>query len=302
MADWGLCTTVKAPTEQVLAFVAHHLSIGAGQIWLYFDEPDDPAYEVARAIPGVTATRCDAAYWQTVSKSRPETHQNRQVRNMHALYGKGQVPWLGHIDVDEFLWPARPIADILGTLPEDRILLRAAPWEALHDPALPDDIFTARQFRAALKRGPLARAARMRAFGPCAALLPSGALSHAAGKCFFRRGVRRLAPRLHSAFLNGERVKGDALHPDVALLHFHAQDPAAWKAHLHYRLTRGAYRAQPAMIEALLDAPPDRIDAFFATVQCPDAGTIRYLAANGLLIEADLGLRAKVARLRATLP
>jgi hypothetical protein len=301
MADWGLCTTVKAPTDQVLAFVAHHLAIGARQIWLFFDDPDDPAYEVARAIPGVIATRCDAAYWQTVSKSRPETHQNRQVRNVHALYGQGLVPWLGHIDVDEFLWPARPIAEIFDALPENRIMLRAAPWEALHDPALPDDIFTARQFRAALKRGPAGRAARMRAFGPYARLLPSGALSHAAGKCFFRRGVRHLAPRLHTAHLNGERVTGEALHLDVALLHFHAQDPVGWKAHLHYRLTRGAYRAQPALIAALLDAPQAAIDAFYATVQCPDAATRRYLAENGLLIEVDLGLRAKVAHLLATL-
>ena len=302
MAEWGLCTTLKAPTEQVLAFVAHHLGLGAKHLWLFFDDPDDPAYEATRAIPGVTATRCDAAYWQGVSKTRPDTHQNRQVRNIHTLYGKGLVPWLGHIDVDEFLWPARPVADILDSLPPDRILMRAAPWEALHAAGLPDDIFTARQFRAALRHGPLARAARMRAFGLYSGLLPTGALSHAAGKCFFRRGVRRLAPRLHSAFLHGERVTGDAPHPDIALLHFHAHDPDAWKARLHYRLTQGAYRAQPGLIETLLTASPAEIDAFYSAVQCPSPDTIAYLAANGFLIEADLALRAKIARLATPSP
>ena len=39
--SWAVVATVKAPQDKVLACVAHHLSIGAAQVFLYFDDPDD---------------------------------------------------------------------------------------------------------------------------------------------------------------------------------------------------------------------------------------------------------------------
>ena len=76
----------------------------------------------------------------------------RQVRrNAQAAYRACRLPWIGHIDVDEFLWPSQPVAQILGSLPSDQWTLRMEPHEAMHDPTLRDDIFTARAFRAPLK-------------------------------------------------------------------------------------------------------------------------------------------------------
>ena len=293
MAEWGLCSTIRAPTDQVLAFVAHHLSLGADHLWLFFDDPDDPAADAVSGIAEVTVTRCDEAYWHATCKTRPESHQNRQTRNIHRVYKTAALPWIGHIDVDEFLLPARPIAEILGEVRADRITVRIAPWEALHDPSLPADIFTARHFRAAIKGGAMARA-RLRAFGAYAGLLTAGVLSHAAGKCFFQRGFRGLQPRLHGAYLHGERVKGDPFHPDLALLHFHAEDPDRWKHRLQFRLTRGAYRSNPALQARLLASSPAEIDDFYAAVQTADPEVLSYLAAKGLLKEVNLGLRAKV--------
>ncbi len=65
MARWGVCATVRAPADQVLAFVAHHLDLGADRIWLHFDDPDDPALVLAAPLPRVTAVACDDAYWRT---------------------------------------------------------------------------------------------------------------------------------------------------------------------------------------------------------------------------------------------
>lgn len=297
MADWGLCATIKAPADQVLAFVAHHLGLGASHIWLFFDDPDDPAFDAVATIAGVTATRCDDAYWKSVCKTRPDAHQNRQSRNMRRVYNLAALPWIGHLDVDEFLHPARPVSEILTTLPRDRILLRLAPWEALHDPDLPDDIFTARQFRAALK-GPLLHKARLMAFGAFADLLPDGVLSHAAGKCFFQRGFAGLQPRLHGAFLNGERVKGGEFDPEIALLHFHAEDPKRWRANLQFRVTLGAYKFNPALQAYLRDATEAEVEAFYQKVQQPDADVRSWLADAGLLQNAHLGLRDQIAALQ----
>ena len=46
MASWSLVATVKAPEEKVLAFAAHHLSLGANHLWLYFDDPDGNTIEL----------------------------------------------------------------------------------------------------------------------------------------------------------------------------------------------------------------------------------------------------------------
>lgn len=296
MTGWGICTTVKAPADQVRAFVAYHLALGAARIWLFFDDPDDPAAVAVEGLDRVEVTRCTEKYWHVTCKRRPERHQNRQARNMQAVYARATLPWVAHIDVDEFLLPDLPVAEALAAMPDDRAMLRMAPWEALHDPGLPDDIFTARAFRSAIK-GPQRQASRDLAFGPYAPLLPDGVLSHSAGKCFFRTGVSRMEPRLHGAFRAGVRMEGGAFHPGIALLHFHAEDPARWQDRLAFRLSHGAYNYNPALQAHLLASDPAGVADFYARVQAPDADVRAGLAAAGLLREAELHLRAGLASL-----
>ena len=299
MTGWGLCATVKAPVDQVMAFVAHHLSLGCARIWLFFDDPDDPAAAVVAHLPRVTVTRCDDAHWRRIRGKRPERHQNRQSRNMQSVYAGGPLPWIAHIDVDEFLWPRQDIGAVLAAQHPDLAQLPMAPWEALHDPSLPDDIFTANRFRRALS-GDSHAALRGRVFGPHAPLLPKGVLSHSVGKCFFRTGIAGLQPRLHGAFLNGFRLPGGGFCPDVALLHFHAEDPARWLDRLQFRLTRGAYQYNPALADWLKAADDAAIRAFYAHVQMVAPATLDALRGADALIEADLGLRARVAKVFGT--
>lgn len=303
---WGLCATVKAPADQVLAFAAHHLAIGCATLWLCFDDPDDPAADAVAGIPGVTAIRCTDAHWRATAGRRPSRHQNRQSRNMQAVYATCPLPFLGHIDVDEVLWPdpALPgdaVGTILAALPPDQPMLRLAPWEALHDASLPPDIPTARHFRAAMK-GQGHAALRDAAFGPYAPLLPEGVLSHSAGKCLFRTGLSRFEPRLHGAFRAGVRVPGPPFDPRVALLHFHAQDRDAWLARLPYRLEHGAYQYNPALQAHLQAASPEEIADFYTRTQQATPETLAALQGAGLLIEADLRFAARVAALRPPAP
>jgi hypothetical protein len=295
LTGWGLCTTLQAPVDQVMAFVAHHLSLGCTRIWLFFDDPGDPAADAVAHLPRVTVTRCDEAHWRRIKGRRPDRHQNRQGRNMQSVYADSPLPWIAHIDVDEFLLPGRDIASILGDQHPDLAMLPTGPWEALHDPLLPDDIFTARHFRQALP-GDGCAALRARVFGPHAQLLPKGALSHAEGKCFFRTGIPGLEPRLHGAFLNGLRLPGGSFCPEVALLHFHAQDPTRWLDRLPFRLTRGAYQFNPALADWLQAADDDAIRAFYTRVQTASPPMLDALRQAGALIEADLRLRDKVAK------
>jgi hypothetical protein len=295
MASWGVVATVKAPEEKVLAFVAHHLSLGASHTWLYFDDPEDPAHAALARHPRVTATLCDAAYWQ--GKNRHDRHQNRQARNAREAYRQANVDWLGHIDVDEFVLSARPVAAVLSDMPGHEPVLKLEPFEALHDPALPDDIYTARAFRGSLRHLP--QALMLRVLGEDRKIIPDGMLSHRVGKVFFRTGIKGLSPRLHSVMLRGERLATPHWHPDLKLLHFHAQDRQAWQAVLPFRLTRGAYQFRPELQAYLAGADPAEIDRFYLRTQVLAGDTADELEVAGRLLRTELGLRQKVQALLA---
>lgn len=295
MASWGLVATVKAPADQVLAFIAHHLSLGADRLWICFDDPEDPAFAQVETLPRVTAILCTDGWWQA-NGGRHERHQNRQARNARLTQRACDLDWLGHLDVDEFLHASRPVADILSELPADNLALRMDPFEAMHDPNLPEDIFTARHFRGPLRDAH--RFLRTPVLGEYQSILPKGNLSHTAGKCFCRPGVPGVVLRLHAVALRGERLEPPP-HPDLRLLHFHAQDYDAWRRALPFRLDRGAYQYKPALQAYLTHANDAELVRFYQTTQTLTPENARLLTTEGRLVTVDLGLKAKVAALKA---
>jgi len=195
--EWGVCTTVKAPLPQILAFVAWHKHLGASRVWVHLDDANTASAGVLGQIDGVTPILCDKAYWAE-NGFRPKKQEPRQAYNMRRVYALAEVPVIAHVDVDEFLWPARPIAGVLDDWDDGHPFLRAQPAEALHDPALPNDIFTARQFRLPFPKK-LSDERRMGVLGDYTALLPRNMLSHGVGKALFRTGIDGLYPKLHAA-------------------------------------------------------------------------------------------------------
>ncbi len=296
MARWGICATVKAPVEQVLAFVAHHLELGADQIWLYFDDPADAAADVAQTLDRVTVTRCDAAYWAGFPWKRPERHQNRQGQNARRCYSLIDTAWLCHIDVDEFILPRKPISEILDETPLETRAIQLAPWEALYDPTLTDDIYTARHFRSAL-RGKTRVAERRKVFGRFAFLLPTGMLSHAVGKCMFRTGIADLQTRLHGVVINGVREDVLGFQEDLPLLHFHAQRKEDWLGRLDFRLERGAYQHNLGLTTYLNVCGKAGRSGFYDKVQTAAPDMLEQLRSISAVIEVDLNLRAKVEKM-----
>ncbi|WP_103259051.1 glycosyltransferase family 2 protein [Tabrizicola aquatica] len=290
MVDWGLVATVKAPKEKVLAWAAHHLSIGAAHLWIYFDNPDDPTHAALQGHPQITATLCDAAYWG--KRPRPDQHQNRQGRNARHAYTRARTAWMGHIDVDEFIQADRPLGEMLADQPKDRLVVKLEPFEAMHDPMLSDDIFTAREFRGALTHDVWRY--RTPALGRYKKVIRDGILSHSVGKVLFRTGIQGLAPRLHSVMLGGKRIPAPDWCREARLLHFHAQDRAAWLSALPFRLTRGAYQFRPPLQQFLAGATPEEVDAFYLRTQILPMDVARELQALGRVVVADLQLRQKV--------
>jgi Glycosyl transferase family 2 len=292
MASWGLVVTVKAPEEQVLAFIAHHLALGAAHIWVYFDDPKDTVFERVSRLPKITATRCTDWYW-AIRGGRSDLVPDRQLLNARVAQRRCKLDWLGHLDVDEFLYAPRPVSDILAEIPRDVPNVLMDPFEAIHDPDLPDDIFTARQFRGPLH--PPLQHLHAAVFGASAHALPFGTLAHWQGKSFCRpSGPGKLG--VHNVFVNGAPLLPTPFHPELRVLHFHAQDPVTWRRALAFRLGRGGYRARthPELNAHLLGASDEVIHGFYDDVMILTPEKAALLEQHDRLITTDLGLRAKV--------
>ncbi|MFQ1699299.1 glycosyltransferase family 2 protein [Loktanella agnita] len=179
---WAVVATVDEPPALVQVFVDWYRRLGASEIFLYFDQPDDPA---ATGLPDmVTVCRCDADHWARLGKRRPEKHQIRQLRNATDAYRNMQSDWLLHVDADEYLWATQPVADCLTR------------FDATTDCAIvpvAERVFVAEQAHVPLA-GPFRRpftgaVAQGRAlFGPDYALSLRGLTGHAIGKSFTRAG------------------------------------------------------------------------------------------------------------------
>lgn len=292
-ARWGVAATVAAPLDQVLAYVAHYLDLGAQRIWLCFDDPDDPAAQVLSDCKRVNVIRCNAEWWEKVAGQRPETHQERQVKNITHITRRAALDWVGHFDIDEFLISEPLIGNVLAALPPEKLVLRVEPWEALHDPNLDADIFTAQHFRRQLASAQQDLVTKL--YGPQGGLLEKGMLSHTVGKCFFRTRQRQMVARIHAARIKGVQVPAGDFHPEMALLHFHAQDRSAWLARLPFRLSKGAYQYRPQMQAFLKTASSDQIAQFYDLIQTARPELLMTLKEHGLLREVRLDLAHKVA-------
>ena len=294
--EWGVCCTAKAPLAQLLAFVAWHRDAGASRIWVHLDDADEISGNVLNQIDCVTAIPCDDAYWAELGM-RPKRQEPRQSYNMQRVYALAELPVIAHVDVDEYLYCERKISDVLDEWDDDDPFLRVPPAEALHDPSLPDDIFTAQQFRLPFPNR-MSDPKRAEVLGEYLPILRRNMLSHNAGKSFFKTGIAGLIPKIHAgSFGKNEPPLSIPFNRDIVVLHFHAQDKIAWLDALPHRTINGAYRFNEPLAAFFEDATPEQINAFYDATQTAQPDLVAALAQHGLLVEADLKLKDKVSDL-----
>ena len=301
---WGLSATILAPAEDILRFAAYHLEAGAHRLYLYLDAENPEAYAPLKAHPKIRVTTCDAAHWQKISGKPPVKHQVRQTQNATDAYRRAtDVDWLIHMDVDEFLVPERPVAEILADLPAEEQIARIRPMEALSG----DNT----HFKAFIPNGPDRAntvAAIYPTYGP---YIKGGFLSHLAGKVFVRTGLEGIRVQIHNVFQDDQMIGGPEQQPGIDLAHLHAKSWDDWLAAYRYRLEKGSYRAELApnrprdrgglsmhelfaMIES--EGGEEGLRAFFDEV-CADSPDLRSaLDAHGLLRRVDLNLDAILPR------
>jgi len=298
MTKWGIVATIKAAQIDVLNFAAYHLDQGAHRLYIYLDEPAPDTYDALKAHAKIRVTACDEAYWQKQGGKRPTKHQVRQTRNAtHAYHRKAEVDWLAHIDVDEFLWPTKDIANILAGLPTNTLCARLHPIELLADGT--------HAFKSYIPSGPERAALVEHLYPTYGAYLKGGFLSHVAGKLFVRIGLANISFRIHNVFQGDLMNPGEALLSQIELCHCHATSWNAWISAYRYRLSKGAYRADLTPAKAggvtlhellvTLEAKggDDALRGFFDEVAADSPNLRARLEAQGLLRACDLDLDSK---------
>ncbi len=294
--SWGLVATIKAEAEAILDFAAWHLEQGAHRLFLYLDAPCPAALPHLKAHAKIRVIETDAAHWQKRRGGVPAKHQARQSLNATRAYRRqaGDLDWLIHLDVDEFLWSEGPIGDALAALPSAVLCARARPLEALAGATEGPTEW----FKAPIPNGSDQERITQQIYPRFGRYLKGGFVSHLQGKLFVRTGLAPVDLRIHNVFVDGQENPGHSEMTQIDLCHLHAESWAQWLAQYRYRHARGSYRAELAPARRS-DPAAVNLHALFATLEaeqgdsglraffdelCADGPQIRdRLRAEGLL-------------------
>ncbi|WP_245514028.1 glycosyltransferase family 2 protein [Antarcticimicrobium luteum] len=286
----------------MLNFAAYHIDLGAHRLFLYLDVPNPEALPLLKAHPRVRVFTCDDDHWRKLGIRRPVKHQVRQAANATDAYRRkgGEVDWLIHMDVDEFIWPDRPVEDILDALPDTALCARIRPAEALAGDGT--------RFKGFIPGGPDRAATVARLYPRFGAYVKGGFLSHLAGKLFVRTGLEPMQIRIHNVFRGQDMNPGEVALENTLLLHCHARSWEEWIAAYRYRLAHGSYRADLAparprdkggltlheVLSGIEAAEGEAGLRAFYDELCADTPALRRaLEAEGLLHRCDLDLSAR---------
>jgi hypothetical protein len=119
------------------SFLTYHLAAGFAHLYLFFDDPGDPAIAVAQRYPEVTCIPYDETLqrqWQetAVYRTQPQLREyvDREVRARQSLNAavaielarRDGIDWLFHIDLDELIYlPEQSLGDQLRWLSDSGV-------------------------------------------------------------------------------------------------------------------------------------------------------------------------------------
>lgn len=324
--SWAVMAQVSEPAPLVLAFVAHHLGLGAAHVYLFLDTPDPALVEMLSTEPRCIPIPAHREVWNSLHACDWTPRAIRRQRANHALaYASAEEAWLLHLDADEFLRADRPVAEILAEVPAEIDWLWLHNLERVYRHGKPPQTLFEGLFRRPLASP--AEAAQI--YGPAAAYLTLGLCGYVVGKSLTRTG-RGLVHNIHWPVGSDENTRADLPHlrpADLEVLHFDGLTPRHWLFKLaraaglpNAQLRAPSRRAQFARIRA--DAgKPAALLAFHDAVKGIDPAQEAQLTALGALdtrpfdpapalravfpgIAADLGVAgfdAHVARMAARL-
>ncbi|MBY5933848.1 glycosyltransferase family 2 protein [Tateyamaria omphalii] len=247
---WGTVLTANEPAALVETNVRWHLATGAAAVYVFLDDPDDPAAEVLSAIDGCTMQCCDDAYWRArrPNKGRPPSQMRRQTINANRAQNRCDLDWLFHIDADEFIWQDGDLSAELSAHADPLTELNLPVLERIFPAGAQSTLFDG-AYRAS---SDLSEDDAEAAFAPFARFMKRGQYSHGAGKSGVQVGAG-LRLGVHNATRTGsegrQRRAAKRVSTTARLLHFDGMTP------LHWVMKVLRYRQTPPEVQATILQP-----------------------------------------------
>ncbi|WP_425046182.1 glycosyltransferase family 2 protein [Primorskyibacter sp. S87] len=306
MSRWGVVSTIRAPLADIARFAAHHLDLGADSIRIFLDAPDPLVEQFFRSHPRVRITVCDVNYWKGKPARAQDSHQMRQAFNATRAYRQSDLPWLAHLDVDEFLLPARPVTEILADCPPEAEFMQMRPAEQLAQDR-PNGLTHFKLTRHTAGHPPEVLSRIYPTFGE---FVPEGFFSYNCFKNIARTGLQGIRFGIHAMWREGKKLSTGQISEEIRVGHAHAPSWAQFRQHMTFRVTKGAYRRRPnepmrladvlATIQSEEGEPGLR--RFYEEMMCATPDLIEQLAKHDMLLGVELDLDETVSKWFGKLP
>ncbi|MFT0814254.1 glycosyltransferase family 2 protein [Synechococcus sp. OH20] len=155
MAKVCIVTTVRDPGVCLESFIRYHLAIGIAHIYIFFDDPEDPAAQIALRFSDVTAIPNDEALQVQqalgnilYAKYGPHVSYEvmaRQILNVETAIQialEQGMDWIIHIDGDELFYLGEALTlDWFDQLDSDILQVRFLNYEAAPEKFEIEDYF-----------------------------------------------------------------------------------------------------------------------------------------------------------------
>ncbi|WP_177218578.1 glycosyltransferase family 2 protein [Donghicola eburneus] len=292
--------TVKEPAPLVMANVGWHLSLGATEVHVYLDDPEDSVADQLEVVDRVNVIRCDDAHWDRMTVSPTGTRQTRrQGVNATDAYRRTKTDWMIHLDADEFLMPERPIGQLVAEYARKGRFLRIPPWERTYlTSSAPQSLFEG-GFR-------LPYVGKLKddqnTFWRATPFLTKGLTGHSVGKALVPTG-KDWRIGIHSPREGERRLLGDYV-PEIALLHFDGMTPLHWMlkvlryAHLPREVVEGmlgGHRREQVLMALRRSQSHARLLQFHNRLKVTDGGLRARLEARDMFVDAPFEPAEQIA-------
>ncbi len=290
--SWGIVATLNEDHDQAVRFVAHHVTLGANQIVLYADNPNDVPHELG-LHPNVTVIACDETVISNEQRANLPRRNARKAFYFNKARRKLRLDWVAMLDVDEFLLPKAPIRDILAKIPEDAAFLALTVFEQFADaPTL---------FRLPASAYDIDLEQQNKLFPTFGSYVPDLILGPSDGRLMVRGKLGNIRTGNFVVKFEKQAATNSFTPADLIVAHSHSEDFQSFLAALPRRIDEGYTRRRPdgTNIKSVLDAVDytsknQELNAMYQEICAARPEVLEMLQSKGALLEHDLELDRKV--------
>ena len=130
--------------NETLYFVNHHLNIGIDHMFLFFDDPSDPAIDKLKGMDRLTCFECTPDFWKEISgKTDPDFMSRLGISGDYGvdLARQSGFDWAIRIDTDELIYEKQSLKQILAETPADIDCVNFQVLEALPESVHNENFF-----------------------------------------------------------------------------------------------------------------------------------------------------------------